>query len=232
MSEVHEEFSLRAQGDSRSSVYAALIDFALRKALALDHKLPDFVLGMEGMSGKKYRSLINTLVSSVPDVRYLEVGTWAGSTVCSAMYGNKAKIKCIDNWSQFGGPRDKFLANVSACRGGDVDFEFIEADFREVDYSRLGKNNIYFFDGPHAHHDQRDGLLMAIPALEDELIFIVDDWNSEEVRAGTIAGLKESGLKFTYCVEKRTTQDGNHPVKAQMQNSDWHNGYFISVLNK
>ena len=33
--------------------------------------------------------------------KYLEIGSWAGSTVCSAIYGNKVKALCIDNWLKF-----------------------------------------------------------------------------------------------------------------------------------
>ncbi|MCJ2134786.1 hypothetical protein MKK69_12070 [Methylobacterium sp. J-026] len=110
MTGVHEEFSLSTHGDSKSSLSALLIDFALRKSFALQHKLSDPVLLMEGMSGKKYRIFINNLLSSLPDARYLEIGTWAGSTVCAAMYGNKAKVTCVDNWSLFGGASRPFHA--------------------------------------------------------------------------------------------------------------------------
>jgi hypothetical protein len=56
---------------------------------------------MKGYSGKKTRHFYNNLLS-IEDARYLEIGTWKGSTLYSAMYGNKAQITYIDNWSQFG----------------------------------------------------------------------------------------------------------------------------------
>ena len=55
---------------------------------------------MEGLSRRKYRSLINNLVQKIKDPRYLEIGTWLGSTACSAAFKNDLKITCIDNWSQ------------------------------------------------------------------------------------------------------------------------------------
>ena len=41
---------------------------------------------MEGLSGRKYRSLINNLIQKIKDPRYLEIGTWLGSTACSAAF--------------------------------------------------------------------------------------------------------------------------------------------------
>jgi hypothetical protein len=66
------------------------------------------IYSIDGMSGTKYRFFINSLVRGLPDARYLEVGSWAGSTLCSAIHGNKVLAVAIDNWSEFGGPRDAF----------------------------------------------------------------------------------------------------------------------------
>ena len=73
-------------------------------------KVTPELLNMEGMTGKKTRHFYNNLMNK-EDSRYLEIGTWKGSSVCSAMCGNKAKVVCIDNWSEFGGPKNEFLQN-------------------------------------------------------------------------------------------------------------------------
>ena len=39
---------------------------------------------------------------SFDDARYSEVGVWKGSTLCSAIYGNKVRALAADNWSGFG----------------------------------------------------------------------------------------------------------------------------------
>jgi hypothetical protein len=231
MADLHDEFSLVVHGDSKSTLSATLVEFALNKSMALQHKLPDFVLDITGMSGRKYRSFINNLISLVPDPRYLEVGSWAGSTACAAMHGNRASVTCVDNWSQFGGPRDQFLQNVKRCSNEGIDFQLIESDFREIDYSKIGKFNVYLFDGPHSHQDQRDGIVLAMPALEKEAIFIVDDWNMTEIREGTFAGIQASGLSLNYCIEIRTTQNGLH-ASVHGERGEWHNGYFIGVITK
>jgi len=204
---------------------------SLDTADQMQSKLPHEILLMEGMSGKKYRSLINTLVEKTHNARYLEVGSWAGSTVCSAMYGNTCKVTCIDNWSEFGGPKESFMHNTSKYITTDINFTFIEKDFRQVDFSNIGKFNIYLFDGPHNEKDQYDGITMALPALDDTFILIVDDWNWPDPRKGTLDALSSSGLNILTKLEIRTTNDNSHgPYSGQ--HGDWHNGYFIAVVSK
>ena len=146
--------------------------------------LPAEVRQIEGMSGQKYRSLINRLVASISDARYLEIGSWAGSTAAAALYGNTVKALCIDNWSQFGGPRELFFANIKKVLTPNIKFEFIERDFRAVDYNDIGSFNIYLFDGPHEEKDQYDGIMIAQPALTNQFILIVDDWNWRQSELG------------------------------------------------
>ena len=210
---------------------AQRLNDALARSMRLDTKLPDWIIGMEGMSGRKYRILINHLVAATPNARYLEVGSWAGSTACSAMAGNKVRVRCIDDWSGFGGPREAFVAHVGRASSASVDFELLEMDFRLVNYSELGKFNIYLFDGPHSESDQYDGVTIAQPALDDTYLQIVDDWNWEAVRAGTMRAIRDLDLVQVASLRIRTSQDNKQPP-INRQNSDWHNGYGIFVLKR
>jgi len=226
-----EESSFQLFGDFHQSPACMTLFASFRRAMALDHKLPPAVYQMEGMSGRKYRYLVNTLIALTPDARYLEVGSWAGSTACSAMHGNALAITCIDNWSEFGGPKDVFLENVRACANEHMRFNFIESDFRAVDYGAIGRYNVYLFDGPHEAADQADGVLLAQPALDDSYTLIVDDWNAPHVRQGTIEALQKLGGPVVCGIEIRTTKNDTHPT-VQRQHSEWHNGYFIAVCKK
>ena len=107
------------------------IETAFENADKGESKITDGLLKMEGMSGKKTRHFYNNLLN-INDARYLEIGTWKGSSVCSAMYGNKAKVVCIDNWSEFGGPKSEFLTNFNKYKGVN-DARFIEQDCFKVD---------------------------------------------------------------------------------------------------
>lgn len=217
---------------NQMSPLTALTESALSAAVLKTGLTPDTgIYAIEGMSGMKYRYFINRLVGSVPDARYLEIGSWAGSTLCAAIHGNRVKAVAVDNWSQFGGPKDQFMQNVMAFRTPEADVTVLEADFRAVDYTKMNSYNLYLFDGPHTAQDQFDGLAMALPCMDPEFVFIVDDWNWEPVRAGTAAAIGKCGLEVVFAAEVRTTLDNTHPLVAFKQ-SDWHNGYLISVLAK
>lgn len=209
----------------------AAVKAAMQLAVTDTSNLDPRVFGLPGMSGRRYRAFINNLISGISDPRYLEVGSWAGSTLCSAINRNAVRATAIDNWSQFGGPKENFLANVQEFRTPQAYVNFIEMDFRQVDYAALGKFDVYLFDGPHEKIDQFDGLNLAQPALNDTFVFIVDDWNWSGVREGTEEAVARCGLTVHYKLEIRTTLDDSHAAIAN-ENSDWHNGYSIAVLSK
>lgn len=232
----NEETSIRFAGEWDHPL-SALIQNAWFDAIAMDFKIPDHIRYMDGMSGKKYRYFINNLIGSMEDARYLEIGSWKGSTASSAIYGNKCKALCIDNWSDFlwgaskESVRGEFEANVTGAAGSTADFSFIDDDFRKIDYSTLGKFNVYMFDGPHSEQDQYDGVIIAQPALDDTFILIVDDYNGPGVRAGTERAIKDLGLTIISSIDIMTRNDDQHPEIAH-QRSDWHNGYFIALASK
>lgn len=228
----HDETSIRWRGDFKTHEYARLLQRAMENALAIETKLPGWIRSMDGMSGRKYRGLLNTLVEQMPNARYLEVGSWAGSTACSAISGNRMTACCIDNWSEFNGPKHTFQTHINRVVTPAVNFRFIEADFRSVDYAALGKFNIYCFDGPHSERDHMDGVSLAQPALDDEYLLIIDDWNWKQVREGTMKALESLGVKIIAQIQIHTTQDDSHPTVLRRQFSDWHNGYFIAVCRK
>src|SRR5262249_21566658 len=132
------------------NLLSILVKEALNNAVLGNGKLTDSdVLALNGMSGRKYRLFINNLIEAIPDARYLEIGVWQGSTLCAAIYKNKVKALVIDNWSGFGGPADKFFANLGRFKG-EARVSFLDSDFRSVKFDAIGKFNVYFYDGPHS----------------------------------------------------------------------------------
>jgi hypothetical protein len=216
-------------GDFSASPMGRLAKRVFEKTLAQDNYVPQVIRDIEGMSGQKYRSFINNFVHSFVDARYLEIGSWAGSTVTAALCGNKAKALCIDNWSQFGGPKSQFFSNIELIQSENIDFRFIEQDFHTIDYGSLGIFNIYLFDGPHKEVDQYDGIMLPQQALATTHMLIVDDWNWFQVRVGTFQALKDANCKIECSIEVRTTLDNEHPEDFG-KHSDWHNGYFIAII--
>jgi hypothetical protein len=213
---------------------AAALELAVDDALRPAELPPKAFLEIDGMSGWRYRLLINSLVRNTADARYLEVGVWKGSTLCSAIAGNAVRAVAVDDWSQYGGPRDDCLENVARFEQGGGEVRLIESDFRAVDFAAQGRFNIYMFDGPHEESDQYDGLALALPALDDDFVFVVDDWNWRAVRHGTRRAIATLGLAEVNAVEVRTTQDGTHPPHSgfDAKGTEWHNGYYLGVLRK
>ena len=214
------------------SKYKKQVIQSYEKALSYESNIFDWVLKINGMSGKKYRHFINNLIGSFEHSRYLEIGCWKGSTSCSAICNNKIKSYLIDNWSEFDGPKDEFILNLEKAQlcSPYSENHFEEIDFRKVNYSNIGKYNVYLFDGPHEEKDQYDALKITQPALDDEFIFICDDWNWPSVRNGTNRAIEDLNLKVILSIEIRTTNDDS--CSSGFENSDWHNGYLISVLKK
>jgi len=240
----NEETSIILDGNFDANDYSKNLKFSLNKALAIETKIPEDIKFMSGMSGKKYRMLINNLVSLTKNARYLEIGSWAGSTVCSALYGNHAKALCIDNWLKFDtedyvkkiyntkDQKKEFEINTKKVITKNIDFKFIESDFRNVNYSNLGKFNIYCYDALHEEEHQYNGISIVQPALDDLFILIIDDWNWSDVRKGTFRAIDDLKIKIISKIEIKTTQDNTLPKLFLGQYSDWHNGYFIAVCNK
>jgi len=239
-----EETSIFLGGNFDQNTYSKNLKISLSQTLAMDTKIPDWLKFMPGMSGKKYRYFINNLVSLTENPRYLEIGSWTGSTVCSALYGNAAKAVCIDNWITF--PEEEqvrkffntedqkktFEINTKKVITEKIDFQFIESDFRKVNYNKLGKFNIYCYDALHDRKSQYDGITIAQPALDDIFTVIIDDWNLKEVRKGTFDAFRDLGIIVISKIEIKTTQNSAFPKFIHSHYSDWHNGYFIAVCEK
>ncbi len=206
------------------------IDNAFEKAGKEESKITNEILNMDGMSGKKTRHFYNNLLNK-DGLRYLEIGTWKGSSVCSAMCGNKAKVVCIDNWSEFGGPKDEFLQNFNTFKG-ENDATFLEQDCYQVDISQLPKFNIYMYDGNHSKDSHYKALVHYYNCLDDTFIFIVDDWNWRDVRDGTYESFKQLNLTVLYEREIRTTNDDSHPPVGSEARKYWHNGIYVAILKK
>lgn len=226
-----EQTSIKFSGDFGINDLTQALRNSFFASLALQHTLPEWIVEMQGMSGKKFRYLLNNLIKNISFPSYLEVGSWAGSTACSCLIGNEVRMTCIDDWSQFEGPKDTFLKNTSRAKYPNTEMTLIESDFRKVDFSKIGTFKVYFFDGPHEAKDQYDGILIALPALEENFILIVDDYNWVKVREGTQNAFNQGLFETLASIEILTVQDRKEPV-LHWENSDWHNGYLISVCKK
>ena len=209
--------------------YKLHIETAFQNAEKNISKITNDIISMEGMSGIKTRHFYNNLLN-IKDARYLEIGSWKGSSVCSAMCENKATVICIDNWSEFGGPKSEFLVNFKKFKG-ENEATFIENDCYNIDVSILPKFNIYMYDGNHTEESHYKALQHYYNCLDDIFIFIVDDWNWRDVRDGTINSIKKLNLKVLYEKEIRLTWDNSVTPEPELS-KNWWNGIYVAILQK
>lgn len=205
------------------------VEYCLNETENFNSKITPDIYLIDGMSGKKTRHFYNNLCS-MDNTQYLEIGTWKGSSICSAMCNNNMRCVAVDNWAEFGGPKEEFLINFNKFKGRN-DATFIEQNCWEVDISKIGKFNIYMYDGHHSEKSHYNALNYYLSCLENEFIYLVDDWNLYRIRDGTNKSIKDNNLQILYQKEIITSYKGNH-ARPNGINSDWHNGIAIFVLKK
>lgn len=210
-------------------LYKNLIESSFENANNHQSKINNDIIKLEGMTGTKTRHFYNNLLNFT-DARYLEVGTWKGSSVCSAMFRNNATVLCIDNWSEFGGPKNEFLTNFEKFKGKN-NATFIEQHCFYVDVSKLSKFNIYLYDGNHSALSHFFALHHYLKCLDDIFIFMVDDWNWPDVRKGTKDAIEQLNLTILYEKEIRLTNDNTHTPQPQASET-WWNGLYVAILQK
>jgi len=201
------------------------VEECLKKTNNYNSNITDEILLIPGMSGKKTRHFYNNLCS-MEKARYLEIGCWQGSSICSAMCNNNMKCVAIDNWSEFGGPKDNFMINFNKFIGKN-DATFIEKNCWDVEPSTIGNFNIYMYDGNHTETSHFQALNHFLTCLDDEFIYLVDDWNVTDVRNGTNNSIKSNNLDILYKKEIFT-----QAKNGMGHNYEWWNGICIFVLKK
>lgn len=203
--------------------YTEWVNSSFLKSNELVSKCSTDIYSLVGMSGKMTRSFYNNIASSGDDIRYLEVGSWKGSSTCAAMFGNSIDIVSIDNWSEFGGPKEEFLSNVQRFVG-DNKLSVIEQDAYTVDVAQFSKKfNVYLYDGEHSVNSHMKALTHFVDAMDDVFIFIVDDWDWKDSQIGTYAAIESLGLIIEHYQDTKNYVSGAE---------GWWNGTGAFVLRK
>ena len=174
---------------------------------------------MPRMSTYAVGALINRVVAALrPGEAYVNVGVWHGFTLLAGMAGN-AETRCVgvDDFSQFGGPRERFLERFTARRGPAHHFH--EGDYRDY-FARVhqGPIGFYFYDGNHGYEHQMEGLRAAEPFFAPECWVLIDDVNWDAPRRATLDYLASSPRAWEVIVD-RPTAHNKHPT--------WWNGLLL-----
>ena len=165
-------------------------------------------------------SLINTIVAGMPDDQcFVNVGVWHGFSLLCGMANNPAK-RCIgiDNFSQFGGPKEVFSDRFDLRKSSQssfYDMDYVEY-FTKIHHEPIG---FYIYDGEHSYANQFNGLKVAEPFFAPNCLVLVDDTNWNEPRQATLDFLSHSSFGYKIIVEKSTANNG-HPT--------WWNGILLA----
>ena len=129
--------------------------------------------------------------------------------------------------------KEQFYQYLQNCITYDNSIALYETDFQKVDYTQIGKHNVFLYDGPHDEQEQYDGVSLPYDALDDTFILVVDDWNWPSPRNGTFQALNDKNIEIIYSIEIRTTpNDYFPPEEYHGQKHHWHDGYLIAVCQK
>ena len=164
------------------------------------------------MSTFAIAAVINRAVSLIPaDAAYVNVGVWNGFSLLVGMAGN-AERRCIgvDNFSEFGGPREAFLARFERRRSARHDFH--EMDYRAYFAERHdGPIGVYLYDGEHGYDNQLRGLEAAERFFAPGCVIVVDDTNLPEPRRATLDFVAARPGGYRTLLDRRTAGNG-HPT--------------------
>jgi len=148
----------------------------------MQHRLED-LCRIPRMSTYAVAAMINAGVSRMPASQvFVNVGVWHGFTLFAGMMKNADKA-CIgvDNFSQFGGPREAFQAWFNFYRSSS--HQFYDMDYREYfDKVHRAPIGFYIYDGEHSYQNQLEGLRIAEPFFAPGCILLVDDTNLKPPR--------------------------------------------------
>jgi hypothetical protein len=190
------------------------------------------ILNYKGMSGKKTRHLYNNILNT-ENAKYLEIGTWYGSSSISAIYKNDLNALFIDNWSQFGGDKNIFQDAIEKYITKDSNCMLLESDCWKVNLKKIRNDfNIYLYDGGHTEEDHFQALNYYYNNLDDQFIFMVDDWCWGDVRDGTWRAIDTLNLKVRFCHEILLSPEEHENFPKHLGKDNWWNGIAIFVLEK
>lgn len=134
-----------------------------------------------GLAKANNLALLNVAARCLDDgEHYVEVGTYRGTSLISAMTGNDGGLfVAVDNWSLGNGSNEQLVANLDryGFPATIIDGDAFETLRRGVP-TPVG---VYYYDNGHEYEQQLDGLRLAEPYLASPALVIVDDTDWERV---------------------------------------------------
>lgn len=189
----------------------------------------DLCPDVEGMMSIKKQQLLNLAFSLLPeDEAYLEVGTYQGKSIVSAMLNNPHRTAyACDNFSEFDTNSFK-ITQANLARYGLLDrVIFHDCDFIEIFTPEKLQTpiGVYFYDGAHDADSQYKAITEVEPFLADQALVLVDDWrfapdSQSYAKQSTLRAIEESEHQWKLLYELPARFNGDRAM--------WWNG--VAVL--
>lgn len=210
------------------------IQEAINKADQFQSNLKPEAFEVPFLGSLKIRALLNNLGSLATHIG--DIGCHKSGSLCSMLYGN-GNIKsatAIDSWESDATNEDKaypvFMQYVTRFKPATTELNVIVSDCWQVDLSMVpNKIDLYSYDAGHSKTDQRDALIYYKDILADEFIYVCDDWEYGDVKAGTLEGIEQGGYEILFSrelINPPGTYENDH------LNDHWWRGYAVYLLKK
>ncbi len=206
-----------------------LIDLAIERAIQRQSKLTPEAFQVPMLGSLQIRHLLNNLGALAEN--YLEHGVHKGGSFCSTICNNQLlTATAVDSFesdltNQVDPAEPIFLENANKFLHPGTTFKLIKSDSFAVSPEQIeNKIDLYYFDGDHSYESQRKALTHFKDAMDEEFVYVVDDFMLPEVAQGTMDGIKDGGYEVLYQRELVT----NH----EYDNESWWRGFAVFLLRK
>jgi hypothetical protein len=207
---------------------------AIEMAKNHQSKMDQVAWDVSALSSLKIRHLMNNL--GAISTRYFECGVHKGGLFCSTIRnnGNLLYTTANDSFASDEQNEDKafpqFVSNFNKCKDRNTTVNIIVSDTFDITNDNmevLYPIDLYLFDADHSYESQRKAMTHFLPAMADEFIVCVDDWQYGYVKKGTIDGIIDSGCEILFQQELLNEEPY---TEDQHLNDLWWRGFAVFLL--
>lgn len=150
-----------------------------------DSRFADVLSSIHCMSRARVYAVLNACVSAMdPGEIYVEVGTYQGGSLISALRDNDARAIGVDSFGEFKATNSLELTTKNLQTFGVLDRVTLHnMGFKEFFAQCSSDLNIqvYYYDGAHDYETQLAGMEAGWKFLQKGSIILVDDYTYPEV---------------------------------------------------